>query len=98
MRAATKRFDASKSARAPGSRSSPALDLDLVILSNIDTLVIGYERWVKAAMYWHPGASWNPSVLLMRTGIMHELWEQFEADPQGVSAHDHLQLVIPSPR
>ena len=37
------------------------LDLDLVILSNIDTLVKGYENWVKVAMYWHPGASFNPT-------------------------------------
>jgi hypothetical protein len=60
------------------------LDLDMVILGDIDSLVLGWDHYVKVVMYWHPGASYNPSFLLMDTGVLDECWKEFDADPEGV--------------
>lgn len=63
------------------------LDLDAVILSDITDLC-AMEPTTPAgifggdvAMYWHPGASYNPSFLFMRTGALDECWQAFDKAP-----------------
>jgi hypothetical protein len=59
------------------------LDLDLVVLGDVTTLCAGWTGEVAAAMYWHPGASYNPSFLYVRAGALDACWRAFNADPSG---------------
>jgi hypothetical protein len=56
----------------------------MAILGDITPLCTGYTPETRVAMYWHSGASYNPSFLLMETGALDECWKDFDADPKGV--------------
>jgi hypothetical protein len=61
------------------------LDLDIVITADVTPLFDRSESVVLCEQSVNAGRPvLNPSMFLFDAGVLHDLWEQFHADPQGV--------------